>query len=109
MERLKIDILGVSETHWTGQGKMHIENKTIIYSGRDDGIHREGVAFMLSKESIRSLIDWTPINGRIIKARFHSKHIKLTIIHVYAQTEVSHEDLIEEFYIKLQEVIDDVH
>ena len=64
---------------------------------------------MLSKDSSRSLIDWTPINGSIIKARFHSKHIKLTIIHVYAQTEVSHEDLIEEFYIKLQEVIDDVH
>ena len=32
-ERLKIDILGISETHWTGQGRIQIQNKTIIYSG----------------------------------------------------------------------------
>ena len=31
----------MSETHWTGQRKTQIEDKTIIYSGRDDKIHRE--------------------------------------------------------------------
>ena len=30
MERLKIDILSISETHWRGQGKTQIEDKTII-------------------------------------------------------------------------------
>ena len=76
MEWLKINILGISETHWPGQGKTQIEDKTIIYSGRDDQIHREGVAFMLSKNAVRSLIDWTPVNERIIKARFstHKAH-----------------------------------
>ena len=101
MERLRIDIMGISETHWTGQGKMQIENKTIIYSGRDDQIHREEVAFMLSKNSERSLIDWTPINERIIKARFYSKHIKLTMIHVYAPTEVNDDEIKEDFYTKM--------
>ena len=96
IERLKIDILGISETYWTGQGKTQIEDKTIIYSGRDDQIHR-GVAFMLSKNAIRSLIDWTPVNERIIKARFYSKHIKLTMIHLYAPTEVADDDVKEEF------------
>ena len=109
MERLKNDILGINETHWTGQGKTQIEDKTIIYSGRDDQIHREGVAFMLSKNAVRSLTDWTPVNERIIKARFYSKHIKLTMIYLYAPTEVADDDVKEEFYTKLQELVGDVH
>ena len=36
-----IDILGINETHWTGQGKMQLtEGETIIYSGRDDDNNR---------------------------------------------------------------------
>ena len=39
-----IDIMGINETHRTGQGKMQLtEGETIIYSGRDDNNHREGV------------------------------------------------------------------
>ena len=53
----QLDILGINEVHWTGQGKTQIEDKTIIYSSRDDQIHREGIAFMLSKNTVRSLID----------------------------------------------------
>ena len=40
---------------------------------------------MLSENAVRSLIDWTPVNERITKARFYSKHTKLTMIHLYAQ------------------------
>ena len=44
--------MGISETHWTGQGKIQIDDgMSIIYSGRDDEIHREGVAIMLTKEA----------------------------------------------------------
>ena len=44
MNKKNIDIMGISETHWTGQGKMTLQDdKTMIYSGRDDNIHREGV------------------------------------------------------------------
>ena len=56
MKCLKIDILAISKTHWTDQGRILIENK-IIYSGRDDQVHREGVALILSNNSATSLID----------------------------------------------------
>ena len=54
--------------------------ETIIYSGREDGSHRSEVAMMMSKRAESALIEWVPVNERIIKARFHSKYIKLTVI-----------------------------
>ena len=41
---------------------------------------------MMTKEATKALIDWSPINERIIKARFYSKFVKLTVKHVYAPT-----------------------
>ena len=46
----------------------------------------QGVAIMMNQEATRALIDWSPINERIIKARFYSKFVKVTMIHVYAPT-----------------------
>ena len=101
--------MGISETHWTGQGKIQIDDgMSIIYSGRDDEIHREGVAIMLTKEAGDALIDWVPISERIIKARFFSKHIKLTMIHTYVPTEGADEQIKDEFYEKFQETIQQV-
>ena len=107
MTSRNIDIMGISETHWVGQGKIQLaEGETIIYSGREDDIHREGVGILMSKKAAKALIDWTPISERIIKARYHSKHIKLTIVHIYAPTEDADEQTKNEFYRRLQEVLD---
>ena len=107
MRKRRINIMGISETHWTGQGKMELaEGETIIYSGRDDDNHRQGVGILMSKTAARALIDWTPVNERIIQARYHSKHIKLTIIHIYAPTEDADEQVKDEFYARLQDVLD---
>ena len=76
-----IDIMGINETHRTGQGKMQLtEGETIIYSGRNDNSHREGVGILMSRSAARALMDWIPISERIIQAWFYSQHIKLTII-----------------------------
>ena len=45
-----IEIMGYSETHWTGQGKLVLEEgDTIIYSGREDDNHRGGVGVLMTK------------------------------------------------------------
>ena len=43
---------------------------------------------MLAKKAHRALISWEPINARIIKAKFKTKHhiIKLSLIQCYAPT-----------------------
>ncbi|CAJ1053313.1 putative craniofacial development protein 2-like [Xyrichtys novacula] len=107
MTKKGMDILGISETHWTGQGKVELAGgETIIYSGRDDENHRQGVGILMSKTAARALIDWTPVNERIRLARYHSQHIKLTIIHIYAPTEDAEEQEKDKFYMRLQDVLD---
>ena len=41
-------------------------------------------------------------------ARFHTRHAKVTVVQVYAPTEVAADSEKDEFYDKLQGVIDDI-
>ena len=105
MKRLRLAILGVSETRWTGAGKVHLTTgETVLYSGLagDDAPHEKGVALILSKEAGKSLKEWEPISERIIFARFESKCQNTTIIQVYAPTNDAEEGVKEDFYHQLQ-------
>lgn len=108
MKQQKIEILGISESRWNGSGRTKLTTgETILYSGRqeDDNNHIHGVAIMLSNKAENALIDWAPINERIISARFYSKFLKLTVIHAYAPTNESDEIIKDEFYEILNEQI----
>ena len=79
-----------------------------LYSGRDDELHREGVAIILKKGADRSLLEWKPINSRLIKARLKGKQNNLTLIQCYAPTNDSEDDLKDNFYLRLQAEIEQV-
>jgi len=52
------------------------------------------------------MMKWNPNTDRIISARFYSKYVKMTVIHIYSPTNgASHEDK-ETFYELLQKEID---
>ena len=100
MNRRGIYIMGVY-THWTSQGKLQIaEGDTIIYSGREDGIHRVGVGILMSQDAAGALVEWTPVSERIIQARFHSRHIKLMVIHSMPQPKMSSMQGYKRFWIR---------
>lgn len=104
MRMYKLDILGVSECRWTSFGKLQTQTgETIIYSGHEDQ-HHHGVAIIMSKEAAGALLEWKPVSERIIVARFNSKHIKTTIIQVYAPTNDASDEEKERFYNQLQQV-----
>ena len=83
--------------------------KLSFFSGREDGIHRSGVAIIMSKFAEAALMEWRPINDRIITARYHSKFIKLTIIRVYAPILDAEKEVKDEFYEQLQSVVEKVN
>ena len=110
MKEYRLDVLGISECRWTGFGKVKLRTgETVIYSGREDGLHRNGVAIMMSSFAEKTLMEWKPINDRIIIARFYSKFIKLTIIHIYAPTMEATDEDKDEFYEQLQSVVGSVN
>ena len=48
MERVNIDILGISELKWTGMGEFNSDDHYIYYCGREP-LRRNGVAIMVDK------------------------------------------------------------
>ena len=79
--------LHISESRWTGSGRYRTNpGETMLYSGRDDDQHHEGVAIILRKGMEKCLMEWKPINSRLMKVRMKGKHINITIIQCYAPT-----------------------
>ena len=74
MRRFNLHVLGVSESRWTGSGRMKTTTgETVLYSGRDDDLHHEGVAIILKKGVEKSLLEWKPVNNRLMTARLKGR------------------------------------
>ena len=83
----KLDILGISESRWTKSGRMKTSTgETILYSEREDNLHQEGVAIIMKKGMEKCLMQWKPVNSRIILARLKGRQTILSIIQCYAPT-----------------------
>ncbi|XP_066288323.1 craniofacial development protein 2-like [Branchiostoma lanceolatum] len=94
----------MSETRWTGQDKKVSDNMTFIYSGGEH--HEYGVGLLLAQEASKALISWQPVSDRIIYARFNAKHMKVSVIQVYACTEAAEDESKDDFYEQLQTTLD---
>ena len=67
MQRLRLEILGVSETRWTGAGEVRFSGgETFLYSGNADenAPHEKGVGLFLSQLAYNSLMEWEPVSER---------------------------------------------
>ena len=108
MDSYKLDILGVSEIRWTGSGKITVATGYVmLYSGHPDS-HIHGVALIISKEKVNTLLEWEPVNERMIRARFNSKYCKLTIIQCYSPTNEAADEDKDRWYDQLQQVVSKV-
>ena len=89
------------------QGRFTSEQVTILYSGREEH-HYQNVGIFLNTEATKALVGWKPVNERIITARLCTKHAKVTVVQVYAQTESASDREKDLFYDQLHDVLDDI-
>ena len=61
--RFKLDLLGVSEPHIPGVGSMKLGDIEFVYSGRKDGVHRQGVRLMMNKKAAKFYLGWEGVNN----------------------------------------------
>ena len=81
---MNLSLLGVTEARWTKTGKQRLNTgEVIIWSGRQDDKHQEGVALIISKNHANTLLQWKPINERLLYVRLNSKFAKLSILVAY--------------------------
>ena len=56
MERVNVDILGISELKWTGKGEFNSDDHYIYYCGQES-LRRNGVAIMVNKRVRNAVLD----------------------------------------------------
>ena len=102
MERMKVDILGLSEVRWTGDGKINEDNKIIVYSG--GAKHERGVGVMMTKQVGEAMMGFWPVSDRIIMVKIKAASFNINVIQVYAPTSSHSDEEVEEFYQCIEEV-----
>jgi exonuclease III len=111
MKIYNIELLGISESRWTGNEEIKLATgETIIYSGHEleNAVTSKKVAFLMSDKSTKAIIAWKPISERIIKARLKSKFYNIRIVNVYASTnDAEHEEKII-LYEQLKSIVDKI-
>ena len=106
MNRMKINVLDISELKWAGSGYFDSGDYKIFYCGNNT-TRRNGVALILEKKITRAVIAHHLKNERMMSIRFQGTPMNSTIIQVYAPTTDAEEETIEIFYADLQQLIDE--
>jgi exonuclease III len=109
MNRMKINILGISETFWDGEGDFMEtvpgtqDRFRVIYSGGEK--KRRGVCMILREKVGNSVLNYRLITDRIMVVRLKASPVNLLVVQVYAPCEDSSEDEKEHFYVMVDQVI----
>ena len=69
MERVNIDILGISELKWTGMGEFNSDDHYIYYCGHES-LRRNRVAISVNKRVQTAVLGCSLKNGKMISVHF---------------------------------------
>ncbi|KAG1682425.1 Craniofacial development protein 2 [Nymphon striatum] len=106
METMRLDILGLCETRWTGCGTIQKKNHTMMYAGGD--VHARGVCIIIKKKLLRSVKGFWTVSDRVILMKIAAKPFDLCIIQVYAPTSECEMEEIESFYEQVENTMKQV-
>ena len=107
MERTGVDLVGITEMRWTGMGHFMSDEYEVFYCGQDT-LRRNGVAFICTDEIRRCFMGFNPVSNRIVTIRLQCKPVNMTVLQVCAPTSTAEEEEKEDFYEKVQHVVDDI-
>lgn len=105
-QRLRVNIMGISETRWANSGEISINKTKIYYSGNDDSYHWNGVAILVDKSVSHSVTGFIPISDRVVMIQLQATQTVTNIIQVYAPTADKNEEELEQFYNDVQQALD---
>ena len=97
LERVNIDILGISELIGTRVGKFNSDDHCIYYCGKEF-LTRNEVALRVKKRVQNAVLGCNLKNYRMISVHFEGEPFNTTVIQVYVPTTNAEEAKVEQFY-----------
>ncbi|GFN81087.1 craniofacial development protein 2-like protein [Plakobranchus ocellatus] len=90
IERMKLNILGLSEVRWKGAGK--------ITSGGHEGTEsKKGVGIIVDQTVTKAIKGYWALSDRVLLVKIAGKPVDLNIIQVYAPTANSNDEDLDKF------------
>ena len=100
---LDIDILGVCETRWSGNGRFNSDDVVMLYSGGET--HSNGVGIIMKKDIAKSIIGCWTISDRVMVVKLRETPANINIIEAYAPTSASSDENLEDVYHDLDKAM----
>jgi endonuclease/exonuclease/phosphatase family metal-dependent hydrolase len=108
LEKYNMDVTALQEIHWKGKGIIRKLKYAMYCSGNENRQGNRGVGFIVSKKVSKSVLGFSPISERICTLRIKGKLHNIRFVNVYAPTEETEDEIIDEFYETLQLVCNDL-
>lgn len=101
IDRVGVNICGLSEIHWKGSGHLLTDHHVVYFSGNDIS-SSNGVGFLIPIHQNNCVMGYEPVSDRIISIKLKSSPMNLNIVQVYAPTSTASDEAIEKFYSELE-------
>lgn len=110
MVRLKIDIMGISETKLADSGRIDKDDATLFYTGNPSGqkSNYHGVGIMVRGELRKYVSNVIHFSNRCMMLNISAHPFNLNIIQVYAPTCDGDDHEVEEFYEGIDQLLKSV-
>ncbi|KAK7940110.1 hypothetical protein WMY93_003436 [Mugilogobius chulae] len=85
VERFRLDIVGLTSTHSLGSGTITLERGwTLHFSGVAHGVRRRaGVGLLIAPQLSRHVLEFTPVDERVVSLRLRVGDRSLTVVAAY--------------------------
>ena len=100
---MNVNILGIRELKWTGKGEFKSDDHYIYYC-QQESFRRNGVATMVNKRVLNTVLECSLKHDKMISVHFQGKPFNITVNQVYAPT--SNAEEAERFYEDLPDLLE---
>ena len=106
MSRYRWNILGLYEVRWKNFGEISTKEGHKLHFSRKEDKHEQGVGFLVHDDIVNTVMGCRRVSSRLIVIRLRASPFNITIIQAYAPTSDYDDDVVEDFYDHLQEILD---